>query len=53
LEEDTAKLSEWVGNTASRPEIDKPCSQPYFDIELNKPIWWDGTQWIDATGTAV
>ena len=25
----------------------------YFDATLNKPIWWDGTKWIDATGSAV
>ena len=25
----------------------------YFDTDLTppKPIWWDGTQWVDATGT--
>lgn len=22
-----------------------------FDSDLGKPIWWDGTQWVDATGT--
>lgn len=21
----------------------------YFDTTLNKPIWWNGTQWVDAT----
>jgi len=26
---------------------------PYFDIELGKPIWFNGTEWVDATGTAV
>lgn len=24
-----------------------------FDTTLGKPIWWDGSQWVDATGTAV
>lgn len=22
----------------------------YFDTTLNKPIWWNGTQWIDSEG---
>ena len=24
-----------------------------FDRTLNKPIWWNGTTWVDATGTSV
>ena len=32
-------------------EIDK--GYQYFDITLNKPIWWDGTKWIDSIGTTV
>ena len=24
-----------------------------FDKTLNKPIWWNGTNWVDATGTTV
>ena len=27
--------------------------QPYFDTTLGKPIWWSGSTWVDATGTAV
>ena len=23
----------------------------YFDTDLNMPIWWNGTDWVDATGT--
>ena len=23
---------------------------PYFDIDLNRPIWWKGSQWIDSSG---
>lgn len=22
----------------------------YFDETLNKPIWWDGSKWIDSNG---
>lgn len=25
----------------------------YFDTTLNKPIWWTGSKWIDATGADV
>lgn len=24
-----------------------------FDETLNKPLWWDGTKWIDGTGTTI
>lgn len=24
-----------------------------FDIDLNKPIWWNGTVWVDAMGVEV
>lgn len=40
------------GNTASRPGT--PGSvQVYFDTSLGIPIWWDGAQWVDATGAPV
>ena len=25
----------------------------FFDKSINKPIWWTGTKWVDATGTEV
>ena len=25
----------------------------YFDSTLNKPIWWTGRKWVDATGADV
>lgn len=25
----------------------------FFDKSKNKPIWWNGTKWVDATGTEV
>lgn len=27
--------------------------QCLFDTTLNKPIWWTGEKWVDATGTEV
>jgi len=48
------------GPTSNRPvdSVQTPISvgQVYFDIDLGTtglPIWWDGTQWINASGTAV
>lgn len=44
------------GSTVSRPTSTAPAmwvGRPYFDTDLNYPIWWDGTQWVDATGTPV
>lgn len=40
------------GNTASRPA--SPITyENYFDTTLNIPIWYNGTNWVDATGTTV
>lgn len=45
------------GNTGSRPTFlsshwrDK--GYQYFDTTLNKPIWWNGTNWVDANGVTV
>lgn len=25
----------------------------FFDTDLKKPIWWNGTNWVDASGNAV
>ena len=42
-----------AGNTASRPAIGLQVGQQYFDTTLGIPIWWDGSDWIDAMGTVV
>jgi len=41
------------GITADRPATDLQVGQYYFDTTLGIPIWWDGTNWVDATGTTV
>lgn len=42
------------GTTAERPTITvNEQGFQYYDITINKPIWWNGTNWIDATGTTV
>ena len=40
-----------AGATAARPASPKT-GQMFFDTTLGKPIWWNGTQWVDATGAA-
>lgn len=41
-----------TGNTSDRPIASKK-GQMYFDETINKPIYWTGTKWVDATGTDV
>src|SRR5258708_29242504 len=42
------------GTTAHRPAVGtKVVGSGYLDLTLNKPIWWNGTNWIDATGATV
>lgn len=36
----------------NRPSV-KSIGYVIFDTTLNKPIWWNGSSWVDATGTAV
>jgi hypothetical protein len=42
-----------AGATADRPTINLQVGQQYFDTDLNLPIWYDGTDWIDAAGNVV
>ena len=48
------------GSTANRPTLFVSRSwitldegYCYFDTTLGKPIWWNGTAWVDSTGTTV
>ena len=42
------------GNTSNRPVLQVSDSNfQYFDTTLNKPIWWTGSKWVDATGADV
>lgn len=38
------------GNTAGRP-VSSVTGQFYFDTQVGKPIWWNGSTFVDATGT--
>ena len=39
------------GATANRP-VSSVTGQFYFDTTLGKPVWWDGSKFVDATGAA-
>jgi hypothetical protein len=41
------------GTSAERPAINLHIGQMYFDTNpgLGIPVWWNGTNWVDATGT--
>jgi hypothetical protein len=41
------------GATADRPTQNLQIGQFYFDTTLGFPVWYDGTDWVDATGAAV
>lgn len=41
------------GTTAERPAIQLHVGQTFFDTSINRPIWWNGTNWINASGTIV
>lgn len=41
-----------AGDSSSRP-TSAVNGFAYYDTTLNKPIWWTGTKWVDATGQEV
>lgn len=41
------------GTTSERPTNTATIGCFYYDTTLNKPIWWTGDKWIDATGATV
>lgn len=48
-----AKLVQIENNaytTAARPTV-TVAGTCIFDTTLGKPIWWNGSGWVDATGT--
>jgi hypothetical protein len=42
-----------AGTTGARPSTGLQVGQFYFDTTINRPIWWNGTNWINAAGTVV
>ena len=43
----------YAEETSSRPTADLVTGQCIFDTTLNKPIWYNGSNWVDSTGTQV
>lgn len=40
------------GTSANRPKS-SVIGQPYFDTQISRPIWWNGTNFQDAAGNVV
>lgn len=40
------------GSTEDRPSTPN-VGQFYFDTDLGIPIWYDGENWVDSSGTTV
>lgn len=40
------------GTTASRPTGGRYAGMQYFDSTLGRPIWWNGSAWVDTTPDA-
>lgn len=51
IDQDTSLLLQ-ANVTASRPTASQ-IGQRYFDTTLGIPIWWNGSNWINAVGTIV
>lgn len=49
-----AQLQQIVLYRLAGPTIDRPdgvaVGTVYFDTTLGKPVWWTGSNWVDATG---
>ena len=42
-----------VSTTTARPPSPVVSNEPFFDTTLGKPIWWNGSAWVDASGVTV
>lgn len=47
------KVNLQYGETTDRPTTNLETGEMFFDTTLTKPIWYDGSNWVDATGTTV
>jgi len=50
---DRTFVNTFYGTTTQRPGMSTPSGIAYFDTTLGKPVWFNGTSWVDATGTLV
>lgn len=47
------KRDQGYGATADRPVNGLETYDYYFDTDLGYQIWWNGSNWVDATGATV
>lgn len=50
---ETNHLAKYYLTGGSRPTKGLYNGKQFFDTTLNKPIWWTGSAWVDATGQEV
>lgn len=43
----------YAGPTNARPSFGLTPGLMYFDTTLGEPIWYTGSEWVDATGKKV
>jgi hypothetical protein len=48
-----ATATPFSGTTTQRPIVALQIGQTFFDTTLGYPIWWNGTKWVNASGTVV
>ena len=41
------------GTTLQRPTVGIWTGRVYFDTDFGQPIWYDGTLWVDASGSPI
>jgi hypothetical protein len=42
-----------TGTTLQRPKTALQIGRFYFDQTLGYPIWWNGSKWVNSSGTVV
>lgn len=47
-----AGATEGATATADRPTRNLWTGRVHFDTTLGKPVWYDGSGWVDATGAS-
>ncbi len=47
------RVNNYFGTSSDRPKVGEISNTPFFDTTIKKPIWWNGTEWVDAAGGAV
>lgn len=51
--QNTSENVVWESDTTANRPSGPAVGQRYFDTDLGQPIWYDGSNWVDAQGTSV